>query len=206
MGINGSNILSQHVLVLNKHWIAVHVCSVRRALSLVFQELAHIVSDNYQTHDFSSWRNFTHAHRNGTPVIHTTNFSMMIPQVIVLSCYSRIPPRSLKFNRRNIFLRDRHTCQYCGVTFGHAELTIDHVIPRSRGGDTDWNNLVVACTRCNTRKGNMLPQEIDMIPSRKPRKPSWVSTLRLQPVGLSTPNLWNQFLKVSQMDLQPAEE
>ena len=206
MLMDGGKLLNQRVLVLNRHWIAVHVCSVRRALSLVFQELACVVTDDYKEHDFTSWCSLSRSSLGGAPVIRATTFSLNLPQVIVLSRYNRIPPRSLKFNRRNVFLRDRHTCQYCGVTSGDSELTIDHVIPRSRGGATGWDNLVVACTCCNTRIGNKLPQEVEMFPRCKPRKLSWVSALYLHPIGFRTPKLWTRFLQVSQVDLQPGEE
>jgi 5-methylcytosine-specific restriction endonuclease McrA len=125
--------LNRQVLVLNKHWTAVHICSVKRALALVFQEVAKVVSDDFQTHDFESWRDLSEFANQQAPVIHTPRFQLLLPQVIVLQGYNRMPPRTVKFNRRNIFQRDQYQCQYCGCRPHDHELTIDHIVPRSRG-------------------------------------------------------------------------
>src|SRR5690606_25408476 len=106
--------LNRQVLVLNRYWIAVHVCTVRRALTLIFQELARVVDEDYHTYDFESWRELSAFANRSDPVIHTPQFQLLLPQVIVLSQYHRMPPRTVKLNRRNIFLRDQYRCQYCG--------------------------------------------------------------------------------------------
>ena len=186
--------LNRQVLVLNKHWTAVHVCSVKRALSLVFQEVARIVSDDFQTHDFESWRDLSEFANRKVPVLHTPHFQMMLPQVIVLQGYNRMPPRTVKFNRRNIFQRDQYTCQYCGCQPRDTELTIDHVLPRSRGGRTTWENVVLACVRCNTTKGNRLPCECNMHPQRPPRKPTWLQTLARLDHAEDNRSVWQKFV------------
>ena len=191
--------LNRQVLVLNKYWVAVHVCTARRAVGLVFQELARIVTEDFQTYDFESWRELSAYARQADPIIHTPTFQMMLPQVIVLSHYHHYPPRTVRFNRRNIFLRDEYTCQYCGCKPRKGELSIDHVIPISRGGKTDWGNVVLACTRCNTLKGNRLSEECGMFPSKLPRKPSWIASF--QPtMDDGDHTLWQKFIDTAYWD------
>ena len=100
--------------------------------------------------------------------VHSPSFEMVLPSVISLKTYVK-PPRFPAFTRFNVFLRDRFTCQYCGT---RAELTFDHLVPRSRGGRTTWDNVVAACSSCNLLKGRYLPHECGMFPTQKPLRPS----------------------------------
>ena len=128
-------------------------------------------------------------------LIHSPSFEMKLPSVVALKDYvpqNRRPP----FTRFNVFLRDRFRCQYCDQPFPTPELTFDHVTPRSRGGRTSWRNVVTACTRCNLRKANRLPQECHMIPLQRPDVPS---TYELQDNGRGFPpnylhESWRDFL------------
>jgi 5-methylcytosine-specific restriction endonuclease McrA len=95
------------------------------------------------------------------------SFSMRLPSVVSLKSYVK-PTRTPAFTRFNVFLRDRFTCQYCGAK---EDLTFDHVIPRSKGGLTTWQNVVTACSPCNLRKGDKLPKDADMFPFQKPFAP-----------------------------------
>lgn len=200
------NQLHRRVLVLNRAWIAVHACSVRRALTLVFQDLARIVADDFQTHDFHSWRELSQYAAGADPLIHTPNFQILVPEVIVLSHYNRMPPRTVRFNRRNIFVRDHHTCQYCGKKPPKDELTIDHVIPTSRGGGSTWENVVLACTRCNVKKGNHLPSECGMHPAVKPVKPQWLAQfVPPKPCENSSKSLWEKFVDIAYWETQLEE-
>ena len=184
--------LNRRVLVLNRYWVAVHICTVRRAVSLLFQHMARVVTEDYESYDFESWRNLSNEPNGHHPVLHTPSFRLRLPQVIVLNRYAKSPPRRVQLNRRNIFLRDRSTCQYCGAGFPKDQLTIDHVIPRSRGGHTVWENVVLACTRCNTLKGNHLPAECGMAPLKKPKRPPWIA-LHAAPDDGQAP-VWEKFM------------
>lgn len=104
-------------------------------------------------------------------VVRSPGMSMKLPSVVALREYVPMA-RTPAFTRFNVFLRDQWTCQYCGDRFRTHELTFDHVIPRSRGGRTTWENIVAACRVCNTKKGNSLPSEVDMYPITDPRRPS----------------------------------
>lgn len=100
--------------------------------------------------------------------VRSPTFEMQLPSVVSLKTYVK-PAKYPAFTRFNVFLRDRFTCQYCGT---RTELTFDHVIPRSRGGLTTWDNVVAACSPCNLTKANRLPREIDMVPHTAPVRPT----------------------------------
>lgn len=186
--------ISSSVLVLNRHWLAVHVCTVRRALSLLFQDLAQVVTEDYRTYNFESWRDLSEidpAERE--QMIHTPSFALRVPNVIVLHNYQNCPPRNVRFNRRNIYVRDQYCCQYCGRRPARDDLSIDHVVPRSRGGHSTWNNVVLACTRCNAKKGDRLPNECGMHPLTPPKRPSWMTALRVTPTNRDR-TAWERFI------------
>jgi 5-methylcytosine-specific restriction endonuclease McrA len=162
--------LAEPTLVLNKNWHPIRVCSVRRALTLVFKDLARILSpDNYRLHDFSSWADLSVL--QGEPCIQAVHFRIKIPEVIILHHCDRFLKPRVVFSRRNLFRRDRNTCQYCGRRFPTEDLSIDHVTPRSLGGHSSWLNCVVACLACNARKGNRTLDAAHMSLLRAPREP-----------------------------------
>lgn len=198
--------LSQGVLVLNRNWIAVHVCSVRRAITLAVQDYARIIGDDYQIHDFASWRDFSQAvANNGNEFVHTPTFRVLVPQVILLTTFSRMPPRTVKFNRRNIYMRDSYTCQYCGCRPSKEQLTIDHILPRSRGGKSTWENVVLACQSCNTKKGSKLYREAGMKLRRPPKRPHWLSTMRATLCGPDNA-VWQRFVDAAYWNVTLDEE
>jgi 5-methylcytosine-specific restriction endonuclease McrA len=168
--------LDRQVLVLNRLWQAVNICTVRRAFTLLFQGHAQVVStdtaNNFYTHDFVSWRDLS-AREPEPEMVHTVAFKIRVPKVIVLLLFDRLPKKEVKFTRHNIFERDKNTCQYCGNIYDRKELNLDHVIPRDKGGQTSWENVVCSCITCNTRKGNRLPHEAQMHLIRKPKRPKW---------------------------------
>jgi 5-methylcytosine-specific restriction endonuclease McrA len=170
--------LGMSVLVLNRSFVAVQVTNVRRAIALLFRELAevvHIEEGQFAAYSFESWRELS-ALRSSFRApeqdwIRAVGFDLQVPRVIRLMRCDRGPRQGLRFNRRNIFARDENVCQYCGRHFPTSELSLDHVVPRSRGGDTSWENIVCACVACNVRKGGRTPQEARMNLVRLPAKP-----------------------------------
>lgn len=180
------------VLVLNKSWIAINMASVRRAISLVYRSLAKIISiEDYATYTFEDWINVP---GNGEhSYVHGINFKFRMPEVIVLTLYGGIPRKDMVLTRKAIFERDNNTCQYCGKKARREKLTIDHVIPRSRGGGDTWGNLVVACLDCNARKRNKRPKNVGMRLLRKPGKPRWFPHLGLGQAALKRP-AWRKFI------------
>jgi len=140
-------ILEAAVLVLNASYEPIHICGARRALSLVVKDTAHV------------------EHHTGREVY----AGIMLPSVIRLKRYRKVPNRVQVLTRKNVLMRDNNTCQYCGVVFVPSELTLDHVMPRSRGGISTWENLVAACGPCNREKADRTPEEACMPLLRRPR-------------------------------------
>lgn len=163
--------LNTKVLVLNRSYFPVHVTSVRRAFSLIYQGIAKAVDHQYRTFDFDSWSALSASLNDDT--IHLTDRMIRVPRVILLVAYDRVPKRQVRFSRFNVFARDKNTCQYCGERFPRHELNLDHVIPRSRGGLSTWENVVCSCFTCNRIKGGQLPEEAKMHLIRKPFRPEW---------------------------------
>jgi len=133
------SLLNSQVLVLNRLWQAVNICSARRAFSLVYAGHAHVVSsdepNNFLTHDFDSWCDFSAA-APAAEMVTTISWKIRVPRVIVLLFFDRLPKKEVKFTRHNVFERDKNTCQYCWHLFDRADLNLDHVTPRDRGGMT----------------------------------------------------------------------
>lgn len=175
---NGSGGLEASVLVLNRLYIAVRIINARRAFCLLFRNLAEVVHSEpggFANYDFDSWREVSQqraaAKQPNEDWIRAVNFELQVPRVIRLLRYDRLPKQTMHLNRRNVLARDDHVCQYCGRRFASQLLTLDHVIPRSRGGVTTWENVVCACVGCNLRKGGRTPAEAKMRLIRRPDRP-----------------------------------
>ena len=193
-------VLSSSVLLLNRLYMAIRVISAKRAMTLVFRDLAEVVSvedGNYLSYDFDSWIEVSQARAEFEPERHdwirTVRFQIAVPRIIRLLTYDKLPRTSVKLNRRDIFARDHNCCQYCGRRFATSELSIDHVVPRSQGGTTTWTNVVCACTGCNVRKGGRTPAQARMRLINHPRRPtrSPVLTFKLSDAKYAS---WKQFL------------
>lgn len=165
-----ASLLYEPTLVLNKNWLPIRVCTVRRALTLVFKDLARIIGpENFALHDFTSWADLAVA--QDEPCVHSVSLRIKIPEVIVLHRCERFLRPRVVFSRRNLFRRDRNTCQYCAKRFPTEDLSIDHVIPRSLGGHSSWTNCVVACLACNSRKGSRALARANMKIRCAPKEP-----------------------------------
>lgn len=200
MGDSFQSALNCNVLVLNKHYLAIRIIGARRAFSLLFRDLAEVVSfeDNiYCNYDFESWRQASDFKRrfepNGHDWVATVNFYIAVPRIIRLLSYDRLPRSEVKFNRRNIFARDQNQCQYCGKHFPTSELSLDHIIPRSMGGKATWDNIVCACTCCNVRKGGRTPRQAGMMLVKRPVRPRRHPLIHVH-LGHQRYKSWKQFL------------
>ena len=167
-----ATILERPTLVLNRNWQPVNIATVARALTMLWNESAVVVDpDDFRTYTWSDWARL--APRDGEPFLRAVTFRMRVPEVLTLTRYDRLRDTAVAFSRRNIFKRDHSTCQYCGARPGSAELTIDHVVPRSQGGTSTWENCVLACVDCNARKANRTPEQAHMRLRRHPARPAW---------------------------------
>ena len=197
--------LSANVLVLNRFYQAIRVINVRRAFSLLCRELAevvHIENDAagkpvWQNLNFEDWRELSamkaEFEPDGFDWIHTVRLQIAVPRIIRLLGYDKLPRQDVKFNRRNIYARDNNRCQYCGKKYSTTELSLDHVVPKSQGGKSTWENIVCCCVKCNVKKGGRTPEQAHMHLITKPVKPkrSPVINIRLADERYSS---WKQFL------------
>lgn len=206
--------LDGSVLLLNAHYAALRVVSVRRAFTLLFKrdsetrpvaEVVSVEDGRYVSYDFEDWAELSAFKREFEPAKHdwirAVRFDLVVPRIVRVLTYSRLPKQEVKFNRRNIFARDNSTCQYCGKRFSSAELSLDHIIPRSRGGTATWENIVCACLRCNVRKGGRTPEQSHLRLIRTPIKPRRNPIVR---VKLSDERYfsWKQFLDKAYWDVE----
>jgi 5-methylcytosine-specific restriction endonuclease McrA len=165
-------VLNRPTLVLNRNWQPVGVSTVARSLVKVWNETARIVDPaDYQQYTWQDWAEL--APSDDEPAIRTRLARLRVPEVIVLTSYDRVPSKTVTFSRRNIFKRDRFTCQYCGRQPGSEELTVDHVVPRAQGGTSTWENCVLACIDCNAKKADRTPQQARMPLRSSPARPAW---------------------------------
>ena len=172
------SLLDDRTLVLNRSWLAVNVTSVRRALTLAYIGCARIIHpDTFETHDFDSWLSLPPS--TGERAVRTVAHEIRVPEIIVLHAFDQQPALRVPFSRRNLFLRDNYRCQYCGQRHSSEALSVDHVVPRSRGGLSNWTNCVLACHGCNVRKGSRTPQEAGMRLLKAPSQPRWPVYLTL---------------------------
>jgi 5-methylcytosine-specific restriction endonuclease McrA len=178
--VRRSNLLERATLVLNRSWRPVHVTTVRRALCMVFRDAARIVSpDTFSTFTFTEW--LEQPIQDEDVAIRSPSVRLAAPEVVLLRHYDRVPCHEAPFTRRNLFLRDEFTCQYCGRKCNSDHLSVDHVQPRSRGGSTSWENCVLACVGCNARKGDRTLKEVGFHLLRPPVRPRWSPYLNLRP-------------------------
>lgn len=174
-------VLQRPALVLNRRWMPIRTAPVQDALGLVAKGAALILEpESFATHDLASWHDVSRAMlRFGDAVIRSPRLTLVPPEVIVLTGYEGPGGRSVVFSRKNLFKRDRNTCQYCGLQPGPAELTVDHVTPRCRGGTSTWENCVLACVACNKRKADRSPAQAGLRLRKVPRKPSWKALIQV---------------------------
>jgi len=184
-------ILNTKVLILNRSYLPIHVTSVRRAFVLLYQGIAKAVNEQYQIFDFASWSDLSISAHDET--VGLVNRVIRVPRVILLVTYDRVPKRQVRFSRYNIYARDKCTCQYCGRRLPRHELNLDHVLPRSQGGTSTWENVVCSCHECNRRKGGRTPQQSNMPLVRRPFKPQWTPFMQ-ETFSMSRYKEWMPFL------------
>ncbi|OIO95824.1 MAG: HNH endonuclease [Anaerolineae bacterium CG2_30_64_16] len=166
--------MMQRVLVLNATYEPLSVVSVQRAIILLLKEKAELVEATEER-------------------LHAARTSVPVPLVIRLVYFVRIPRQvTIAPTRNSVLLRDNYTCQYCAGSPGRANLTLDHVVPRCRGGQATWDNLVAACRECNTRKGNRTPEEAAMPLRRRPGRPHYLAFLLL--TGAGPQDTWGKYV------------
>ncbi len=197
-----TKVLQRPTLVLNRNWQAINVATVARALIMLWNESAKVVDPvDYQLYDWNDWSKLVPD--RDEPFVQAVRQRFRVPEVVTLTEFDRLPSAAVTFSRRNVFKRDRFTCQYCGHQGrahpwtgseagkrdstsgprsqgsrprrqpGGDELTIDHVVPRAQGGESSWTNCVLACLECNKRKADRTPEQAKMRLRKEPVRPTW---------------------------------
>jgi len=168
-------------------------------------EVVDVEDGRYVSYDFHDWTEVSHFKREFEAArydwVRTVRFDLAVPRIIRVLTFARLPRQEVKFNRRNLFARDASTCQYCGKRFSTAQLSLDHVVPRSQGGPSTWDNMVCACVKCNVRKGGRTPEQANMKLIRKPVKPrrNPVVSIKLTDHRYAS---WKQFLNEAYWDVE----
>lgn len=183
--------LDAPVLVLNRHFSPVRITTARHAFLLLYVGRARALDRRFEPHPWEGWASAPVEPEDET--VGTTRGKIRVPRVLLLSGYARVPQAPLRLSRRNIFVRDTFTCQYCGARPGARELNLDHVVPRSRGGRSSWENLVTSCRQCNLGKGDATPDEAGMPLRSTPKRPSWTMALMMAAPSSRYPE-WEPFL------------
>jgi len=189
-----SDVLNCPVLVLNRGWSPIHIKTVKDAICDVVAECAKIIDhkDISFQYEWSEWSELVAD--EGDKVVHTSRLAIRVPEIIVLTEYKGIPNIEIRLTRRNLLLRDKFRCQYCGDKISSSTMTLDHITPRSRGGKNSWENLTASCFPCNIRKRDRTPKEAGMVLHSKPEKPHWYPLASR--FGMNSPVSWHHFLPV----------
>jgi 5-methylcytosine-specific restriction endonuclease McrA len=188
--------MSGHVLILNRNLYAIQVASWERALTLLYLDRACVVDEEYRTYDFRDWLELSQA-VGASPAgfIHTPTLKVAIPEVIALKFFDKVPKQQVPFTRRNIYHHYNYRCCYCDKHLPTSELNLDHVVPRSRGGATDWTNIVTSCIPCNLKKGDRLPQEAGMkllVALSRPKLRQGITLMARSPIPMR--RSWQRFI------------
>ena len=171
-----NGLLNRRVLVLNQNYQPLTITKTKRAVSLVLDQKVEILEKYNET-------------------IHSIDFSLQLPCVVRLTRYINYHPKAIPLTRKNLLRRDGYICQYCGIK--NKPMTIDHILPKQRGGEDTWDNLVAACTKCNHKKNNRTPKESSMLLLKNPKKPS-ILTYFQQSVR-NKQNSWKPYLFMEQL-------
>lgn len=195
------------VLILNRNFYAIQVTSWQRAITLLYLDRASVVDEEYRVHDFKDWIQLSRKIKESPGgFVSTPTLKLAIPDVIALKFFDKVPRHAVPFTRRNIYQHYANRCCYCGRHLPSSELNLDHVVPVSRGGSTDWSNIVTACIPCNLRKGSRLPFEAGMrlvIPVSRPKFRQGLTLLVRSPVSLR--RSWQRFIDNIYWDSQIEE-
>jgi 5-methylcytosine-specific restriction endonuclease McrA len=198
-------VLERPTLVLNKLWSPIRTAPVKEAIGLVAKGAARVIEpETFATHDLRSWNDVSRLQAKvEDAVIRSPRLVLLPPEVILLTAYEGRGAKNVVFSRKNLFKRDRYTCQYCGVQPGPEELTIDHVVPRSAGGKSAWENCVLACVECNKRKADRSPAQAGLRLRREPRQPSWKALVQVP--SRERRESWDKFLSRAywEVELEP---
>tara|TARA_B100000131_G_C18056671_1_gene588724 strand:- start:641 stop:1240 length:600 start_codon:yes stop_codon:yes gene_type:complete len=193
------SLLSQKVLVLDKNYQPIRIVDVRGAIYLVFREAANVLDSDYNVHNLHEWLRTSEVRStidSDFKYLSSINNKFGVPEIIILKSFIQKRTRASACTKKNIFLRDMYTCQYCEKRLGQGDCTIDHVVPSSAGGETSWTNAVTSCRDCNNRKGHKSLEEWGTSPIRKPAPLMWDHKFFRNYVLRYPRKTWERFLGI----------
>jgi 5-methylcytosine-specific restriction endonuclease McrA len=191
--------LNDNVLVLTRHWCAVNVAPVWHVFGRLFNDHLRVVHGEYQTATYNQWREMSYGYTGD--VVRTASYQLMVPSVVLLTKFDRLPHKEVRYTRQNVYERDGHRCQYCGEKFAKDDLNLDHVIPREHGGESTWENIVCSCIACNTLKANRTPAQAHMRLIKMPKRPQWRPFVAVRMDRVMRPE-WARYMDVATWDVQ----
>lgn len=184
--------LNSPVLILNKSWTAVGTATVRDSLvAMIRGAAAGFCVETYRLFDWEMWVNPEDPPKV-SGFVRSTSTNIPAPEVVILTRYDKLRARQSAFDNHGLFIRDGYCCAYCGKKFTYENLTVDHVLPRSRGGGTTWENCVAACVPCNQRKADRTPKEARLALKTRPFQPRWNPVMHISPARM--PESWRMLL------------
>jgi len=194
--------MKQSALVLNRSFFAVHIIGVKDLMAKLYTGEAEAVDENCVCYDFKDWVELSAMmaeNRNG--FVNTVTMRVAIPDVIRLTKYNRLPKRDVKFSRSNLYNHYRRKCCYCAESVSTADATWDHVVPRAKGGETNWSNIVLSCRSCNSRKADKTPEEAGMKLLVQPSRPEWKGARTITVMAPAPiPVAWQTFIDKNYWD------
>jgi 5-methylcytosine-specific restriction endonuclease McrA len=185
------NSLKEQVLILNKSWTPIRLKTLQTAIKLIFSDRADIVDKDYSVWSWDDWSKRPYISGD---FIQTTSSKIILPEIIILKKYNKIPVHSVRYSKRNIFIRDQYNCQYSGKKVDFKTADIDHIIPKSKGGKDCWENVVVCAKEINRKKADNLPEDVGLKLLKTPTKPN-PTTLFIDP-KIKIKDSWRDFLKL----------
>ena len=194
------DLLNSPVLVLNKGWVPIHIKSAKDAICDVVAECAVIIDTEDDFLTMYKWADWMALEPTANSrIVQGVRKAIRLPEIIVLTDYNDVPELEIRLTRKNLLLRDNFCCQYCGKKVSNKDFTVDHIIPRSRGGVNSWENFVVACFPCNIKKRDRTPKEAGLPLLSKPKKPKWYPLASRY--SINSPKSWDRFLPKSKMPM-----
>jgi len=184
------------VLVLNRNYYPIHIIDKKKVMCLLYKEHAVALDENLNRYNFDEWTELSQMIEDSPAgYMHSVSLKVAIPEIIILTLYDKLPKGDVKFTRKNLYTHYGSKCCYCGQKFETKYLNLDHVIPRSGGGKTSWNNIVLSCYPCNSKKGSRSLKEARMRMHYKPSKPTWkpVHTMHIN-IGVKLRQSWKKFI------------
>ena len=194
--MESNSLLQEKVLVLNKYYQAIQITTLQKAICHLVKGTAKVITPDWTTHSFKEWIKISEFYQNGdAKLIKSPSIAIVVPDAIYLPHYKKLPKHEVVFTRQNLLLRDKYRCQYCGKLLKNSkDRTIDHIIPKSRGGKTIWTNVVLCCKKCNLKKGNKTPEEAGLKLLNVPKEPKW-HALILESFPKHKIKIWKVFLE-----------